>query len=162
MDERRAARWLLGAMTAACAAVLVAPVLAATAHPAAASFFYLLFLPVCHQIPARSFHWLGFPLALCARCTGLLAGAWLATMAARLARPIRASHLLFLIAACFLLIDVATELAGLRPALAGMRFLTGTLAGVAGGGWLGRAVHGLGEEWKQHCAARLRAQRAAA
>lgn len=30
--------------------------------------------PVCHQIPERSFHVLGEPLALCHRCTGLSVG----------------------------------------------------------------------------------------
>lgn len=52
--------------------------------------------PVCHQIPARSFHLLGEPLGACARCTGLYMGftlgvaAWpqLPGLAARLAaRP---------------------------------------------------------------------------
>lgn len=48
---------------------------------------------VCHQIPERSFHLLGEPLAACHRCTGLYMGfaagllvwPWLPVIAARLA-----------------------------------------------------------------------------
>ena len=48
---------------------------------------------VCHQIPARSFHLFGEPLAACHRCTGLYVGfavgvlvwPWLSSLAARLA-----------------------------------------------------------------------------
>ena len=38
----------------------------------------LSFAAVCHQIPDRSFAWAGAPLAVCARCLGLYAGAALA------------------------------------------------------------------------------------
>jgi uncharacterized membrane protein len=32
------------------------------------------FSPVCHQIPNRSFHLAGHPLAVCSRCTGIYLG----------------------------------------------------------------------------------------
>jgi uncharacterized membrane protein len=35
---------------------------------------YGAFSHVCHQIPERSFHLAGYPLAVCARCTGLYVG----------------------------------------------------------------------------------------
>lgn len=35
---------------------------------------YEAFSHVCHQIPERSFHIAGYPLAVCARCTGLYVG----------------------------------------------------------------------------------------
>jgi len=35
---------------------------------------YAVFSPVCHQIPSRSFHILGQPLAVCARCLGIYLG----------------------------------------------------------------------------------------
>jgi len=35
---------------------------------------YAIFSPVCHQIPSRSFHFLGQPLAVCARCLGIYSG----------------------------------------------------------------------------------------
>ena len=61
----------------ACLAVLAT--VAAAAPLAAAGWPYaeLLRWPfslVCHQEPDRSFHWLGWPLAVCHRCAGLYLG----------------------------------------------------------------------------------------
>ena len=61
----------------ACLAVLAT--VAAAAPLAAAGWPYaeLLRWPfslACHQLPERSFHWLGSPLAVCQRCTGLYVG----------------------------------------------------------------------------------------
>lgn len=39
-----------------------------------ATIITLFFSPVCHQTPDRSFHLLGNPLAVCARCTGIYGG----------------------------------------------------------------------------------------
>ncbi len=55
-------------------AVAAAPYLRSRGHGAAASLIYAVFSPVCHQIPARSFHWAGFPMAVCGRCLGIYAG----------------------------------------------------------------------------------------
>lgn len=38
------------------------------------TFAYLIFTPICHQIPSRSFHLFGQPLAVCARCLGIYFG----------------------------------------------------------------------------------------
>lgn len=37
-------------------------------------FAYLIFTPICHQIPDRSFLLFGHPLAVCARCLGIYFG----------------------------------------------------------------------------------------
>lgn len=55
-------------------AVLLAPYLRSRGHGAVASFIYAIFAPVCHQIPGRSFHLAGFPMAVCGRCLGIYAG----------------------------------------------------------------------------------------
>ena len=65
------------ALLLACLAVLAA--VAAAAPLAAAGWPYaeLLRWPfslACHQLPERSFHWLGSPLAVCQRCAGLYLG----------------------------------------------------------------------------------------
>jgi uncharacterized membrane protein len=49
---------------------------------------YQAFHPVCHQMPERSFHFEGYPLAVCARCAGLYAGALLGLLLYTLARPL--------------------------------------------------------------------------
>jgi len=38
------------------------------------TLIYAVFAPTCHQIPSRSFHLWGFPLAVCGRCTGIYVG----------------------------------------------------------------------------------------
>lgn len=65
------------ALLLACLAVLAT--VAAAAPLAAAGWPYaeLLRWPfslACHQLPERSFHWFGSPLAVCQRCTGLYLG----------------------------------------------------------------------------------------
>ena len=41
---------------------------------------YFIFSPLCHQIPERSFHLFGFPLAVCSRCTGIYLGLLIGTI----------------------------------------------------------------------------------
>lgn len=44
---------------------------------------------VCHQQPGRSFYWDSIQFAVCARCTGLYAGAALGVMGGLVAGPVR-------------------------------------------------------------------------
>ena len=89
IDLRTPWRWVLLVACAFGLALVFAPPFAAS-H---SDVVRLLFDPVCHQIPARSFHVLGEPLTVCHRCTGLyvgfavgvLAWPWLPTLATRLA-----------------------------------------------------------------------------
>ncbi len=107
-------------------ALVMAPALFAAAGWPHADVLRWLFQPVCHQIPARSFHLLGEPLAACARCTGLYVGftlgvaAWpqLPRLAAKLAKRPR-WILAFMVP---LLVDVMFESG------APMRFATGLVA----------------------------------
>jgi uncharacterized membrane protein len=55
------------------AALFAAPWLRSRASGAAA-YLYACFSPFCHQNPARSFIFWGYPLAVCARCFGVYAG----------------------------------------------------------------------------------------
>lgn len=148
--------WLLAAPSLLCAAILVAPLAAATAHPAAAALLYMLFAPLCHQLRERSFLLLGFPLAVCARCTGIYLGVWLGMLggickrASEPGRPMSSpSRRWIVIALALMAVDVATELADLRPPLAGLRLATGLLLGVSGGVWLRYSVRRLAEEIKR-------------
>lgn len=75
--RRARAGWAVAAGLAAAFVVLIvgAPLLKAGGFPAAAGAAYGAFVLLCHQMDERSFHLLGFKLAVCARCFGLYAGA---------------------------------------------------------------------------------------
>jgi len=62
------------------AAIIAAPLLQSSGHPALASKIYGVFSFLCHQIAERSFHIAGHPFAVCSRCTGLYVGFALATL----------------------------------------------------------------------------------
>ena len=71
--------WVLaGVVVAGVAIVLTAPIL--PRWPAA--IVYGLASLVCHQRPERSFYWGSVQFAVCARCTGLYAGAAIGAVAA--------------------------------------------------------------------------------
>ncbi len=54
-------------------AIVLAPYLRSRGVPLNA-LIYSVFAPTCHQLPSRSFHLWGFPLAVCGRCTGIYLG----------------------------------------------------------------------------------------
>ena len=120
--------WAYGLLLACLAwmALVFAPALFASAGWPHADALRWLFHPVCHQIPGRSFHVLGEPLAACARCTGLYLGftlgvaAWprLPNLATRLAKRPR-WILVFMVP---LAVDVTFESAAV------VRFATGVVA----------------------------------
>ena len=67
------------------AALPVAAVVAAQTHPAAplslaALAVYAAGSIICHQLPARSFHLWSAQMPVCARCTGIYAGAAIAAL----------------------------------------------------------------------------------
>jgi uncharacterized membrane protein len=73
----RAARATVVAVTIAAswfvAGAWIAPVLQARGSSSGA-WLHLAYAPLCHQQPERSLGLAGFPLAVCARCTGLYLG----------------------------------------------------------------------------------------
>jgi len=89
-------------------------------------WLYALARPFCHQRAGRCFWLGGLPLAFCARCFGIYAGAALA-----LVLGLRPSRRLFLAMLALVLLDLLSESAGLRPPWSAGRFLTGLLAGGA-------------------------------
>ena len=58
------------------ALIAAAPLLAHTRRTLAALLIYRSFAVLCHQMPERSFSLFGLPLAVCARCLGIYAGAF--------------------------------------------------------------------------------------
>lgn len=83
--------WAISAtlVLAILAAIIGAPLLQSSGHPAFAIKIYRAFSFVCHQIPERSFHLHGNKFAVCSRCTGIYAGLALATFAYPLARSLK-------------------------------------------------------------------------
>ncbi|MGE5789148.1 MAG: DUF2085 domain-containing protein [Myxococcales bacterium] len=79
----------------------------------------------CHQSPARSWNVQGAALPVCSRCLGIYVGLGLASALDR-PRLRRDEYKAWIfIGAALLGCDVLTEWVGLRPAQAGLRFVTG-------------------------------------
>lgn len=81
----------------------------------------------CHREAARTIHWGGVGLAVCTRCAGIYFGLGLGALVLRprLAQwPLRAW---VAGAALLMVLDVATEVVGLRPEWAPLRLATGLL-----------------------------------
>ena len=116
-------------------AVVLAPVLRAEGWAAAAQLVYLGFHAVCHQMPERSFYVGEFPLAVCARCTGLYAGAAAGVLLYPLARPLTRTNApargWLLAAAVPTTIDFALGVTGLWENTHLSRLLTALLLGAA-------------------------------
>lgn len=72
--ERRYPYWLLVAGSLGWLGLVVLAPWARSQSWPVSGLLYAFFAPVCHQIPERSFHCFGFPLAVCHRCTGLYTG----------------------------------------------------------------------------------------
>ncbi len=54
--------------------ILLPSILFSEGWNAAGALLHASLRPICHQIPDRCFHWLGYPLPICARCLGMLSG----------------------------------------------------------------------------------------
>ena len=138
--RRRAGLWAWGAATAfgllALGLAVSAPALRAQGSPLLSQVVYKLFSGACHQIPERSFYLWGFPLAVCARCAGLYAGAAAGLLAyplvrRPLARTDAPPRAWLLLAALPTAVDLLLGLTGLWENTHLSRFLTALLAGAA-------------------------------
>ena len=54
--------------------IVLAPLVLAHGYAVASRIIYQAFSLVCHQMPERSWYLIGYPLAVCARCSGLYTG----------------------------------------------------------------------------------------
>ena len=136
----RGRAWAAWALTAGGALLFAgllfsAPLAASAGHEAAARTVYRALYFVCHQMPERSFHVAGHPLAVCARCAGIYFGFAAAALAYPLVRPVRRTdapaRAWLLLAALPLGLDYGLNLAGLRENTHYSRALTGALLGAA-------------------------------
>lgn len=77
--SRRARALVATGFATACVLIALPPVLG----EAAAATVRGVFDPLCHQLPGRSFHLWGEPLAVCHRCTGIYLGLFAGVLAGR-------------------------------------------------------------------------------
>lgn len=113
--------------------VLSAPALR-TRAPRLSALLYAVFAPLCHQDPARSFHLLGYPLAVCGRCLGIDLGFVLGALAYPFSRgftrpPLPPALRTFLLASLPIAIDGAGGVLRLWASPIGVRFATGVIWG---------------------------------
>jgi len=117
-----------------CAAIIGAPLLAASSYSGSASLFYLAFAAVCHQDAERSFQLLGTPWAVCQRCSGIYFGLFLALLlSAKFYRRLHASlsvrRCWVLFASTPIVVDGTASLLRIWDGLPATRFATGLLFG---------------------------------
>jgi uncharacterized membrane protein len=114
-------------------AIIAAPWLMCYGEELKATVLYRGFALVCHQRSARSFHWCSWPLAVCARCTGIYAGAWLGILLypwwRRLSAPVLPARRYLMLALAPLLVDWIFGALGVTASYAVVRMATGLLAG---------------------------------
>lgn len=115
--------------------ILLAPALMAWRRVAASAVIYGAFSAVCHQIPERSFHLRGYPLAVCSRCTAIYAGFLLGLLAYPLRGAIDGGEFpprrWLILAGIPMLLDFMAGFAGVAENTFLSRSLTGALFGAA-------------------------------
>ena len=116
-------------------AIVAAPWLMCRGDALTATVLYRGFALVCHQRGARSFHWFGWPLAVCARCSGIYVGALFGLLLypcwRRLNAPVLPARRYLVLAVTPLLLDWALGALGITDGHAAIRMATGLLAGIA-------------------------------
>ncbi len=133
-EATRTARLLLISLSGALSlSIIGAPLLASHAHPLLSAILYLVFSPVCHQMPQRSFALQGLSWAVCQRCAGIYFGLFAGSLLPLRWWPsaLSVAHRRFgvFLAAAPLLLDVALPGAGIWTNTPASRFLTGLLFG---------------------------------
>ena len=127
--------WAIAAIIALALVALIigAPLAQANGHTPFALAIYKTFSFVCHQIPERSFHLLGYKFAVCSRCTGIYSGLAIAVLIYPLVRPFEdtqtPSLVWLFVAAAPLAIDWSLGYFSIWQNNQASRFSTGALFG---------------------------------
>jgi uncharacterized membrane protein len=135
MQTRRLRILMMASCGGLCVLILTPAFLAASSCSVPAILGYLLFSPLCHQIPERSFHICGYPLAVCHRCSGIYFGLFLGLLLPlkRLFQICYPPHLrLFVLCICTpIVLDFILSYLGIWPGTPLSRFSTGLIFGSA-------------------------------
>ena len=123
-----------------CTLIFIAPYTArlgeeSSGYLMVSKFTYGIFHPICHQKPERSFFVFGYPLGVCARCTGIYLGMLILTILYPLAKCMNDNSTpskYYLIASMIpMALDGGTQLLGMRESFNELRFITGFIFGGA-------------------------------
>jgi uncharacterized membrane protein len=129
--------WAVAATIAIALVALIigAPLAQANGYTDFALAIYKTFSFVCHQIPERSFHLLGYKFAVCSRCTGIYSGLAIAVLIYPLVRSFKdtqtPSLVWLFVAAAPLAIDWSLGYFSIWQNNHASRFATGFLLGGA-------------------------------
>ena len=134
--------------------IVFAPLALAHGHGSVAQALYRGFSVACHQMPERSFHVSGFPLAVCARCFGMYVGCGLGILLYPLLRPLARPEAPWrgwlLAAALPTAVDFALGLLGIWPNTHLSRFVTGALLGAVAAFYIVPGALELSRNWRQY------------
>ena len=132
-QSRRISRFVVVLSSIWCTLIVVAPLLRFLGV-SVSSVFYLLFSEVCHQIPERSFHIAGEPLAVCVRCSAIYFSFLASLLVAPFFVRFHFTHYppawVLIAAVAPTALDVLLNLAGLHGSTVWTRALTGVTAGL--------------------------------
>ncbi len=113
--------------------IFLGPLFKSLSWDGAADFVYGIYSPLCHQMPERSFKFLGFPMTVCGRCLGIyagfLAGITLYPILQGFTRVSLPPARIFLVLTLPLAADGLAGLIGLWESAKVLRFLTGFVWG---------------------------------
>ncbi|MCZ6776500.1 MAG: DUF2085 domain-containing protein [Ignavibacteria bacterium] len=132
----RVAYVVIASGTAAwCAALFLAPIIAASSGPfvPVGTIFYQFFHGICHQIDGRSFHVFGQPVAVCSRCSAIylafLAGTILYPTVRRIGQKASPARTVLVISVLPMLLDVFAGFLGVHEITNLTRSITGAIFG---------------------------------
>jgi uncharacterized membrane protein len=116
-----------------CGALIAPPLLIAQGWYVTGAALYQFFHPICHQLPERSLHLAGYPLAVCMRCSSIyfafLAGVIALPLFGRWQDRIGNSRALLFASLIPMILDVGLDFAGIHASSEMTRILTGALFG---------------------------------
>jgi uncharacterized membrane protein len=128
--------------------IVAAPYLATHARPGLAALVYLVFSPICHQNPARSFVLVGASWAVCQRCSGIYFGLFVGSLLPPIRRVFPPpSRKMVLAATAPLALDACLPLIGIWENTPASRFVSGCLFGTVLSMLL---LEGLAESLRSH------------
>ena len=129
-------RWLPRVTRAGFIVVGVAPWILSLARAAlplgrAGELLDLLFVPMCHRIPARTLYFADVPMPLCSRCAGIFAGLALGALIMRPRLSLAQWRIAVAVTSALILLDIVTQDLGVHPIWHVTRVATGLLFGFA-------------------------------